>query len=923
MHGIHVMTRETQTRHLHDTCMTAKKLSLKAQQSDWSKKYPLGVTNAGLIDVQESHEGYLFQFSVSVNPAPGNFWRTSLVDIAPGFIIVNKTDETLQYRQTNSKLAPTLASNGQIPFHWPNAQLPRTLEFSIDGDGRWSYPMSVDVVTTHQIKMRALDNPEDFKTIGVVIKQVKNVTYIVLGDAAEVPFYRIINKSSKSIRFRQKGQMYTYKVEGGSEKDYYWDDPVAPKLRIEVNLANAAETERPMEISVDKFKKYKPWKGLTMEIAPSGPTKVLIIRDRHARALQAEDIEAKLAETNVMDMRASLAGVAISIVDDKPQEIAYIVLSTIHATVHTSQLQQRVGFTLGALQIDNQLYLTPYSIVMWPVLGDDKPFMELTMIKNATYKSVQYFDYFAFQMQEQDFEVDQVFLLRMLHFAEVLNQYLVKWQGVDYERDLLSGKGLGVPEFALGTDVQSDYMYFEELHINPIKINLSFQTVAATDHSHVSPSALDKVLSYAGTLANIEDCPLLLRGLFLSNPFETQEQLINRIIGHYTTQGLSQLYKIVGSADFLGSPVSLVSNLGTGVKDFFFEPAKGLVKGPKEFGKGLAKGSSSLAKKSIFGIFNTAEKLTKTVARVGETLTFDEDYQRQRAITRKRKAQHVGQGLAYGAMDLGIGLYKGVTGVVMEPIKGGMRGGALGAAKGIGRGIAGLVLKPTIGAIDFVSRTAEGIKNTTKIFDHNVKARVRPPRYITEEGRICLYDFDKSVGQQILHSLQDGAFNTQAYRFHCFCTTNDCVLASTTMLWLLTKNKIGELAWKSEWGVALEHIRNVETKGSHFTVTANDKEYDIKCSTKEIEKFILKKIFSLTNVHMVNEEAKREQVRLEWGNDIFAGEADDEDASQIIARRGKDKRRRMSLTDTDENQPLLSDNNKPDEAGCCACCNIL
>lgn len=35
---------------------------------------------------------------------------------------------------------------------------------------------------------------------------------------------------------------------------------------------------------------------------------------------------------------------------------------------------------------------------------------------------------------------------------------------------------------------------------------------------------------------------------------------------------------ILGSFEFLGSPLSLVNNLGTGVYDFFYEPAQGLVK---------------------------------------------------------------------------------------------------------------------------------------------------------------------------------------------------------------------------------------------------------------------------------------------------------------------------------------------------------
>jgi len=89
--------------------------------------------------------------------------------------------------------------------------------------------------------------------------------------------------------------------------------------------------------------------------------------------------------------------------------------------------------------------------------------------------------------------------------------------------------------------------------------------------------------------------------------------------------------------------------------------------------------------------------------------------------------------------DFGVGLYKGVTGVVTQPIKGARKEGALGALKGIGKGVAGLVLKPAIGTIDFVVQTAEGIKNTTTLLDDNVKARIRPPRHFGSDSLLRCY----------------------------------------------------------------------------------------------------------------------------------------------------------------------------------------
>lgn len=80
-------------------------------------------------------------------------------------------------------------------------------------------------------------------------------------------------------------------------------------------------------------------------------------------------------------------------------------------------------------------------------------------------------------------------------------------------------------------------------------------------------------------------------------------------LGVLTAQALTEFYKILGSADFLGNPVGLLSNLGTGAKDFFVEPAKGIVQGPEAFGRGVAKGTSSLVKKTVFATFNSVSKV--------------------------------------------------------------------------------------------------------------------------------------------------------------------------------------------------------------------------------------------------------------------------------------------------------------------------
>lgn len=56
---------------------------------------------------------------------------------------------------------------------------------------------------------------------------------------------------------------------------------------------------------------------------------------------------------------------------------------------------------------------------------------------------------------------------------------------------------------------------------------------------------------------------------------------------NYARQGALQFYKLLGSSDLIGNPVGLIDKLGTGVFEFFNEPRKGLLKGPKEFAGGI------------------------------------------------------------------------------------------------------------------------------------------------------------------------------------------------------------------------------------------------------------------------------------------------------------------------------------------------
>ena len=101
-------------------------------------------------------------------------------------------------------------------------------------------------------------------------------------------------------------------------------------------------------------------------------------------------------------------------------------------------------------------------------------------------------------------------------------------------------------------------------------------------------------------------------------------------------------------------------------------------------------GTISLVKNRVYGTFNTVSKITGAVSGGLATLTLDDEYIMQRQRTRlTERPKHVGEGLLYGAKDLGRGVVEGVTGIVTQPIKGAQEDGAVGFAKGVGKGLVG------------------------------------------------------------------------------------------------------------------------------------------------------------------------------------------------------------------------------------------
>ena len=167
-------------------------------------------------------------------------------------------------------------------------------------------------------------------------------------------------------------------------------------------------------------------------------------------------------------------------------------------------------------------------------------------------------------------------------------------------------------------------LFFKLFQLQPIAFNLTFYANNASHHQSNNPFQVlfDLILASVG---NLDHAQFRLDSLTIDNMYGNIEVLQNSLITHYSAELLSQVYKIIGSLEVLGNPVKLIDGIGTGVINFFYEPAKGLTQSPAEFGKGLAKGSMALVKGTVGSIFSAASKITGAASKGIEMLSIDDE----------------------------------------------------------------------------------------------------------------------------------------------------------------------------------------------------------------------------------------------------------------------------------------------------------
>jgi vacuolar protein sorting-associated protein 13A/C len=205
------------------------------------------------------------------------------------------------------------------------------------------------------------------------------------------------------------------------------------------------------------------------------------------------------------------------------------------------------------------------------------------------------------------------------------------------------------------------------------------------------------------------------------------------LVRNYARQGILQFYKLLGSSDLIGNPVGLLENLGTGFFEFFNEPRKGLLKGPKEFVGGMGKGVKSLVTSVVSGSFDSISKISGSLYGVLKNVSGDQVEEKQLL----KKPEHALDGVYQGFIGGSAEILGGVAGLFTKPYQRAREDGAVGFVKGVGSGFVGLVASPFAAILRFGNNVSTGIKNSALRIGRGrlpTYGRFRHPRYFNSKN---------------------------------------------------------------------------------------------------------------------------------------------------------------------------------------------
>lgn len=415
-----------------------------------------------------------------------------------------------------------------------------------------------------------------------------------------------------------------------------------------------------------------------------------------------------------------IQNVGFSFVNHLNEELLYISLSFLIMEYVKTESKHSFNCSVKNIQVDNQLREHQKEVVMHPMFADERdpmlgqPALSISFQKGMS-PHLHYFPEFQVKCKDVVFNLEELLLLKLYEF------FGYPWEGT---RALDRAVGHLANQAVASSITKSTsfvYVVFFEIVLKHIRLS-----VYTSSHLPLDLTRLKETLNLS--LVSFEDAKVRLQAFRKETSLNTVSSLWSEIVDHYKKQLQRQAARILGSVDFLGNPIGLLSDVSEGVSHVAEGNVGGLV--------------TSVA----HGLSNSSAKFMSSLSNTLDATTLDSRHQEIRRRIHQENRDHFRTGIR----GFGVGIMGGVTSIVTQTFDGVVNNGVEGMVSGFGKGLLGTFTKPVVGVLDFAAGVSGTVRDTVR--HHNYQRRRRPPRVCTgHEGLLPPYDEEQALGQQYFY----------------------------------------------------------------------------------------------------------------------------------------------------------------------------
>ncbi|XP_058797313.1 intermembrane lipid transfer protein Vps13D isoform X2 [Phymastichus coffea] len=523
-------------------------------------------------------------------------------------------------------------------------------------------------------------------------------------------------------------------------------------------------THPPIEQKVSR-QRLRPGSGyLSVRVTTDGPTRVLQVLDIKERkktfalleerdwsnisiAHRPTQVQTEVAKIDARELHLSVdlpAGLGLSIVSRKPtEEPIFSRFAGITLDFVDTPASKSLDLSIHDVQIDNQLFEAQCTSVLYISRnsrneGDCRPAIHIAAEKlPSKNENAEIYKHLIVSVKPVCVHLEERLILKMAAFVGA--GFLDQEAPVD-ENDFNAQRFISNVAAA-----HAKRYYFGALKLVPSQVELSVLTTTKL------PPYLQAMKRKLGlTLIRFEDATIELEPFIRKHPFESSQFLIHSIIKHYKDELKWQAAVILGSVDFLGSPLGFVNDVSEGLSSLVNE------RNVKTFVQNVTHGFSS-----------STAKFTESLSDGFGKVIMDERHEETRQKIRSNTNGSLDH-LQAAFKGLGLGMLGGATSLFKQTYDGAINEGFPGFITGLGKGAVGTVTKPAVGILDFFTESATALRETSRSAHRQLPKRDRLPRVASgPAGLLPPYNLQQTKGQELLYSINDHDFSELFVAYEC------------------------------------------------------------------------------------------------------------------------------------------------------------